>query len=157
MLLQSTVIDSPLGKLKLSSQDNLLNTIEFDTQLALNPPNNQIEKLTCSQLTYYFDDASYSFKLPVLSQGTEFQKRVWVMLCKIPVGEVWTYGQMAKVLSSSPRAVGNACRRNPTPVIVPCHRIVSASGLGGFAGQTDGRLTEIKKILLKHEGAKFGW
>ena len=156
MSLQSSVINSPLGKLKLTSQDELLNTIEFDSQLALNPPDNKIDKLICSQLDCYFNDAAYSFNLPVLCQGTEFQKRVWAMLCKIPVGEVWTYGQMAKILSSSARAVGNACRRNPTPILVPCHRIVSASGLGGFAGQTAGRLTEIKKILLKHEGAKIG-
>jgi len=110
----------------------------------------------CSQLESYFGDATYSFNLPTYHQGTDFQQRVWFMLCQIPVGEVWTYGHMAKKLSSSARAVGNACRQNPTPIVVPCHRIVSASGVGGFAGQTQGRLTQIKQTLLKHEGIKIG-
>jgi len=87
--------------------------------------------------------------------GTDHQKRVWAVLKKIPLGQVRTYADVAKEISSSPRAVGNACRANPVPLLVPCHRVVAKNGLGGFAGQTSGRKLDIKEWLLKHEG-RFG-
>ena len=78
--------------------------------------------------------------------------RVWQALQKIPYGEVKTYGQLAKELKSSARAVGNACRANPIPIVIPCHRIVAVSGIGGYAGKTDGPVLERKRWLLAHEG-----
>ena len=63
-----------------------------------------------------------------------------------------TYGEMAKKLDSSPRAVGNACRANPLPIIIPCHRVVSQSGIGGYGGHTEGEVLAIKEWLLHHEG-----
>jgi methylated-DNA-[protein]-cysteine S-methyltransferase len=73
-------------------------------------------------------------------------------LQKIPFGKVKTYGELAKILNTSARAVGNACRRNPVPLIVPCHRIVAATGIGGYAGRTSGDVHNIKRELLQHEG-----
>jgi len=93
--------------------------------------------------------------------GTEFQRKVWQSLQDIPVGEVRTYGSLAKELNSSARAVGNACRQNLFPVIVPCHRVVSASGIGGYAGDTLARqhgqinFLHIKQWLLAHEKANI--
>jgi methylated-DNA-[protein]-cysteine S-methyltransferase len=83
--------------------------------------------------------------------GTEHQRAVWRRISAIPVGHRSTYGDIAVVLGSSARAVGNACRANPVPLLVPCHRVVAKSGLGGFAGDTSGRLREIKGWLLAHE------
>ena len=92
-----------------------------------------------------------------LSVGTEFQQKVWQALLEIPVGETQTYGFLANKLNTSARAVGNACRQNHFPVIVPCHRVVSASGIGGYAGDTllnqQGQIhyMQIKQWLLSHE------
>ena len=69
----------------------------------------------------------------------------------IPRGEVRTYGELAKQLNSSARAVGNACRRNPIPIIIPCHRVVAKKGIGGFAGHTEGATIELKQWLLAFE------
>ncbi len=104
------------------------------------------------QLTDYFSSAVSLKTIPVALVGTVFQKSVWKELRKIPLGETRTYGEIAKKLNSSPRAVGNACRKNPVPIIVPCHRVVSANGIGGFAGKTKGREINIKRWLLNHEG-----
>ena len=78
-------------------------------------------------------------------------QRVWQALKQIPAGESICYGELAKQLGTSARAVGNACRANPLPIVVPCHRVVSASGLGGFMGQTQGAELTVKQWLLKHE------
>ncbi|CAK7239040.1 MAG: hypothetical protein STHCBS139747_000461 [Sporothrix thermara] len=81
------------------------------------------------------------------SQRTPFEKRVWSLLCQIPAGSVTTYAHMAKHLNSSPRAVGNALRRNPFAPDVPCHRCVATGGgLGGFKGVGPPRKTTTKKL-----------
>ena len=104
------------------------------------------------QLEKYFSSATSFTNLRLAPQGTDFQKSVWNELSKIPCGQTLTYGEIAKKLNSSARAVGNACRKNPIAIIVPCHRVVSATGLGGYAGKTEGRQLNIKRWLLKHEG-----
>ncbi len=105
------------------------------------------------QLKNYFSSAIPFKTITLAPQGTKFQQSVWRELSKIPLGETRTYGEIAGKLNSSARAVGNACRRNPIAVIIPCHRVVSATGLGGYAGKTEGRQLNIKRWLLKHEGA----
>jgi methylated-DNA-[protein]-cysteine S-methyltransferase len=104
------------------------------------------------QFKGYFSGGSSEFSIPINLHGTDFQKRVWRLMLMIKPGEVRTYGDIARELDSSPRAVGSACRSNPTPVIVPCHRVVSSNGIGGFAGTTSGRYLKIKRWLLEHEG-----
>lgn len=101
----------------------------------------------------YFADASAAFDLPIAVTGTPFQQRVWSVLRAIPSGSTRTYGEIAAELRSAPRAVGQACRANPCPIAVPCHRVVAVSGLGGFAGDTSGRRVAAKRWLLRHEGA----
>lgn len=100
----------------------------------------------------YFQDAGDPFSLQVQLSGTEFQRRVWEALRRIPSGSVRRYGDLAAALGTSARAVGNACRANPCPIVVPCHRVVARHGLGGFAGDTTGALLNIKRWLLQHEG-----
>lgn len=91
---------------------------------------------------------------------TPFQKRVLSLLCQVPRGRVTTYGLMSKHLGSSPRAIGNAMRRNPFAPEVPCHRVVATGGaLGGFKGQWpkdgEGITLDEKRVLLRGEGIKF--
>ena len=83
---------------------------------------------------------------------TPFQKKVLKKLMQIPYGETRTYGEIAKKLKTSPRAVGNACRNNPVPIIIPCHRVVAANGIGGYDGATQGATLDIKVQLLQLEG-----
>lgn len=115
-----------------------------------------------NELESYFNDGKYHFSLSCdFPSGTPFQQRVWKALTQIPPGEVKTYGELAKELNSSARAVGNACRCNLFPVIIPCHRIISAAGIGGYAGDTlktqRGQIhfLQIKQWLLTHESVEL--
>jgi len=103
------------------------------------------------QLDAYLRDPRTRFSLKLDAAGTPFQKRVWAAMTRIPVGGTRTYGDLARELGSAPRAVGQACGANPVPVIVPCHRVVSGAGIGGFAHATDGYLLGVKRWLLAHE------
>jgi len=107
------------------------------------------------QLRGYLKDPSAVFSLPLAPAGTPFQQRVWAGIAAIPAGQTKSYGELASELGSSPRAVGNACGRNPYPVVVPCHRVVAArGGLGGFSRQRGGFLLDVKRWLLHHEGIR---
>ena len=105
----------------------------------------------CSALQQWFSGGVWPGDLPVNPAGSVFQKKVWRALQQIPSGETLTYGGLASKLGSSARAVGGACRRNPVPLLIPCHRVVAANGDGGFAGHTEGYWMEIKRWLLDHE------
>jgi len=101
------------------------------------------------QLTAYFEGERVTFDRPLRLAGTEFQRRVWDEMTRIPHGEVVSYGELARRTGSRAyRAVGQACHRNPLPLIVPCHRVIASGGrLGGFGGGED-----IKRLLLRFEG-----
>ncbi|WP_242518989.1 methylated-DNA--[protein]-cysteine S-methyltransferase [Halochromatium roseum] len=101
----------------------------------------------------YFADPRHHFSCAIELTGTVFQHRVWAMIAAIPPGCPRTYGALAEALDSSARAVGNACRANPVPLRIPCHRVIAARGLGGFAGDRSGRLVAIKRWLLDHEAS----
>jgi methylated-DNA-[protein]-cysteine S-methyltransferase len=113
----------------------------------------EIAEETVRQLRAYFRDPSHRFTLPHDPAGTPFRLAVWEIIRRIPVGETRSYGDLARQLGSSPRAVGGACRANPIPLIIPCHRVVAAQGMGGFMGVTAGRGIELKQRLLAHEVA----
>jgi methylated-DNA-[protein]-cysteine S-methyltransferase len=87
--------------------------------------------------------------------GSPHSRKVWQALCRIPVGETRSYGEIAREIGSSPRAVGQACRANPWPLFIPCHRVIpvhgTGTGPGGYAGQRQGALADIKAWLLEHE------
>ena len=103
------------------------------------------------QLQHYLEGQNTVFDVPLMTRGSEFQQKVWSELEAIPSGQTRTYGEIARKMGSSPRAIGGACRRNPVAVIVPCHRVVSASGAGGYAGDTQGNNMKVKLWLLDHE------
>ena len=106
----------------------------------------------CREFSDYLAGKKTSFvpppHSPFLDKGTEFQKQVWNLISRIPYGETRTYGDLARQMGSIgyARGVGQACRANPLPLLIPCHRVVGSQNLGGFSGGV-----EIKKILLKVE------
>lgn len=105
------------------------------------------------QLQAWLDDPAYRFSLPLAARGSGFQQRVWAAIAAIPCGQTRSYGQLATALGSAARAVGQACGANPLPLIVPCHRVIAASGrLGGFDGEAAGSLPALKHWLLAREG-----
>jgi len=106
------------------------------------------------------DDMQTQLDRIARSNRTQYEKRVWTALCQVPKGQVTTYGILAAHLKSSPRAVGNALRRNPFAPQVPCHRVVATGGaLGGFKGKWpkdgEGITIDEKKMLLRREGVKI--
>lgn len=102
------------------------------------------------QLEAYFAGQLKVFNLPLAPKGSEFQQQVYRIMQDIPLGEVLTYGDVAKKLGVPAQPVGQACGANPIPIIIPCHRIVGTGHLGGFSGMGG---VEMKVQLLRLEGA----
>jgi len=103
------------------------------------------------QIAQYFKNPRFKFTVAYELHGTPLQIKIWQALTKIPVGKTVTYNDLAKQLGTSPRVIGNACRNNPLPIIIPCHRAVATNGNGGFCGTTSGKMLELKQWLLAHE------
>lgn len=140
---------APFGIIDIELNDNKL------AKLILITDNKEKKKLPHdiqNELECYFHFPHHSFNLDLSLKGTPFQQTVWEAIKKIPHGTTMTYKMVAEQLKTSPRAVGNACRANPIPIVIPCHRVIAQKGLGGFFGDTTGKLIEIKKWLLQHEG-----
>ncbi len=151
------VLDSPLGRLGIDYRERRLVRLDYLTgHAALKPARTPFEREIVAQLAHFFENPSYRFTLALDMQGTDFQRRVWRALTRIPAGQTLTYGELAARLDSGARAVGNACRSNPVSIVVPCHRVVSAAGIGGYSGKTDGREIGRKQWLLRHEGNVTG-
>jgi len=149
-------LKAPFATLGIVADDKYLLGVHFlpASAPAKTPRSNTIAHLACVQLMAYLDNPNFKFDLPLKLSGTKHQVDVWQGIRKIPAGKTRTYGDLAGEIGSSPRAVGTACGQNPIPVIVPCHRIVAASGgLGGFMGGKLENPLVIKQWLLKHEGA----
>lgn len=147
------VISTSIGHLGLTIQENQLVSIAFlPADFSVFRPSHPATDAIILQLRRYFSDPTAPFSFPWRVQGTPFQQRVWQKLTNIPPGKTLTYGELARALNSAPRAVGQACRKNPLPIIIPCHRVVAQQGLGGYAGQTQGDLLFRKQWLLRHEG-----
>jgi len=120
------------------------------------PPKGEFARAVIAALQDWLRDPCYSFDLPMLMEGTEFQERVWAEIAAIPCGRTTSYAQIAQNIGSAPRAVGGACGANPIPIIVPCHRVISKSGkLTGFSHSRTGWMPEIKRWLLAREGVEI--
>lgn len=153
------VIAAPFGRLGILTElvegSLMLSKIDYlPASKALIAPKNALAKEVERQCKEYFKDPTWQFDLPIKPVGTEHQKKVWASIQDIPAGTTKTYGEVAKKIKSGPRAVGTACGANPYPLIAPCHRVVSAQGIGGFMKENSpGLYRQIKLWLLKHEGA----
>ena len=111
-----------------------------------------LAKEAVAQIKRYWKDPSFVFDLPLAPRGTAFQQQVWRAISAIPSGTTLSYGAIARNLRSGPRAVGGACGANWYSLIVPCHRVLAANGLGGFGEGDAGFHLNIKRWLLAHEG-----
>lgn len=157
----SAVLALPFGKLGIRTAGAVITELcylppHFDAKA----PQDAVAELAAFQMEKYCADADYAFTLPLARVGTEFQHKVWAAISSIPRGSMRTYGELARHLGSAPRAVGQACGANWFPVVVPCHRVTAASGLGGFSNSDDpnGYLLGIKRWLLAHEGSsEYAW
>ena len=115
-------------------------------------PHDRVAERACREIERYLADPGYRFALPYRLEGTSFQQRVWREIEKLFPLKTITYGNIAQRLGSAARAVGSACGANPVPLIVPCHRVLAAGGLGGFMGGREDFPLRIKRWLLRHEG-----
>jgi methylated-DNA-[protein]-cysteine S-methyltransferase len=141
-------IKTPVGVLGLIEVDGQITQLVWDGwNEGVRSP---VLKEGLAQLESYFAGQLEWFDLPLAPKGTEFQQQVYTAMSAIPRGETRTYGDIANDLDVPAQPVGQACGSNPIPVIIPCHRVVGADGLGGFSG--DGGV-EMKVKLLQGEGA----
>lgn len=142
----------PFGVLGIRTEGDLLADITFlpASHQAVAPANALAER-ACRQVERYVADPGFRFDLPLKARGTDFQRRVWRQIAAIPSGGTRSYGEIAKTIASGPRPVGQACGANPFPLVVPCHRVVAASGMGGFAHHAEGFHIGVKRWLLAHE------
>jgi methylated-DNA-[protein]-cysteine S-methyltransferase len=146
----------PLGPVRLGARfdrERLVATEFIYDDAPPRPAAGPLARELVRQLRAYLAEPGFRFDLPLDPSGTEFQHRVWDALAGIAPGRVSTYGALAAELGSAARAVGGACRANRIPLVIPCHRVVARGGLGGFSGQTTGTRLDLKRWLLRHEGA----
>jgi len=142
----------PSAVLGITAEGEKLAGIDFlPPETATLPPQNALAREVCAQLEHYLRDPGFRFDLPLALVGTDFQRRVWQVLQEIPSGSTITYAELAQRTGSGARAVANACGANPVPVVIPCHRVVSRHGLGGFMRGREAGSLAIKQWLLAHE------
>ena len=131
-------IGSPIGGLRSHVSAGLVTRIDFDAEPHGAPAADRVLDLAAAQLTQYFAGERTDFTVPLASDGTEFQQKVWNAVRKIGFGQTATYGEIAANLgydAAVSRAVGAANGANPIPILVPCHRVIGADGtLTGYAG-----------------------
>ena len=151
----TTIIATPFGAVGIDCDGTVITRIEFLPPDTPNTPaqiaHTKIATQAVSEISRYLADANHLPRLPMKPVGTEFQRRVWAQIATIPSGQTRTYGDIAAQLNTAARAVGQACGANPYPIVVPCHRVVGARQLGGFAHASGGFLLDAKRWLLAHE------
>ncbi|TYB31493.1 MAG: MGMT family protein [Candidatus Mcinerneyibacterium aminivorans] len=142
------------NNLVVYNEENLIEKIKINTE------NNCIDfsSLIYKKSSFLYKNIKSGLKnniqfenLPVVDKGTNFQKKVWKAIYRIPRGKTYTYKKIGSIINNRGyRAIGQACNKNPFPILIPCHRVVSQNGIGGFALDI-----EIKRNLLKFEGCEF--
>lgn len=151
----TAVVAAPFGAMGIRTEAGLLQ------ELVYLPPSfhekdatDALAERAVKQICRYLEQPDFRFDLPLAPLGTAFQHKVWKAIAAIPRGEVLTYGQVAKLVESAPRAVGQACGSNWFPLVIPCHRVTAAGGIGGFShhDEADGFHLRVKRWLLEHEG-----
>ena len=147
-------VEFPKFKVGVATRDGIVTQLKYLPLSAPSvSPGNDLAKLAERQLTAYRQDPNTRFDLPVVVEGTDLQKAVWQAMRAIPRGKTRTYGDLARELGAEARDIGQCCGDNRLPLVIPCHRIVAADGIGGFAHATSGYLVEAKRWLLMHEAA----
>ncbi|TWI64276.1 methylated-DNA-[protein]-cysteine S-methyltransferase [Pseudoduganella lurida] len=157
----AAIVATPFGALGIRTGGSVVTELVYlPASFAEKAAQDPVAEQAAYQVLRYCDDADFRFDLPLAQVGSTFQRKVWDAIRAIPRGEVRTYGEVAKHVESMPRAVGQACGANYFPLVIPCHRVTGAQGLGGFAGSDDrnGFTLDVKRWLLAHEGHReYAW
>ena len=142
------IFKSKFGNIRITSEEEKIIYIDFTNNNLMNS-NSNILNITKNQIEEYLLNNRKKFSIAISLNGTDFQHRVWEQIKLIPYGKHTTYLKIAKILKTSPRAIGNACAKNPILLIIPCHRVIASNGnLTGFSALGG---INTKKYLLDHE------
>lgn len=156
---ERAVIETPVGPVGLRTREGAVTEVWFARGQPRCAPTGALAAEAARQVEEYFRGERRAFALPLRRPdgATHFQHRLWNALERIPFGQTRTYGEVARELGTSPRAVGGACARNRLPLVIPCHRVVAKNGLGGFNGDWEnGLAADVKAVLLAHEARVGG-
>jgi len=146
---------APFAVLGIRTAGGRLTGIDYLPKgIATLAPTTRLAEEASRQIERYLDDPGFRFDLPFDYRGTDFQCRVWRAIHAIPSGRTLRYMDIARRLRTAPRPVGGACGANRIPIVIPCHRVVGSDGIGGFMHARGGFPLEIKRWLLRHEGAE---
>jgi len=149
-MIEKVVIETPVGSLELRGKsEGLTDVIFLKKKIAETKPMPEYFKPWVKEFKDYFKGTRRQFTIPVVMEGTDFQKKVWKQMTRVFYGKTASYEELAKMVghAEAVRAVGTTCRLNRTPIVVPCHRIINKSGaLGGYLGGL-----KVKKMLLALE------
>jgi methylated-DNA-[protein]-cysteine S-methyltransferase len=152
MMSYQAIFTAPFAMLGIRCSEDALLGIDFlPLSIAPQQAESVVANSVCAQLHDYLHDPDALFDVPLAWHGTAHQQKVWRALLAIPRGVTRHYGELATELHSAAQAVGQACGANPLPIIIPCHRVVGKTGLGGFMRHADGDALDIKRWLLSHE------
>ncbi|MCF2947523.1 methylated-DNA--[protein]-cysteine S-methyltransferase [Paraglaciecola aquimarina] len=151
-------LNSTFGKIEIQANVNGVTSLRFEQTTDAPDFTNQHTESAAEQLTEYFAGQRSNFDIPIVLNGTEFQKKVWEQLLKIPLGETFSYADIARKINNpkAVRAVGSANGRNPIAIIVPCHRVIGSDGsLTGYAWGTTRkqRLLTLEKTIRTNTSA----
>ena len=146
---------TPFAVLGIRTLGDRVTDIEYlPPGVATLAPLNKLAERACREIECYLDDPEHVLDLPFDYDGTLFQCRVWRTISAIPPGRTLTYNDVAKALKTAPRPVGGACGANRLPIVIPCHRVLGANGIGGFMRGRGADALSIKRWLLRHEGVR---
>ncbi|WP_028373780.1 methylated-DNA--[protein]-cysteine S-methyltransferase [Legionella lansingensis] len=144
-----TAFTTPIGWLEVTYNEHYVFGASFTESPTQKGDHNSLTSTISNELKQYFYNPHHRFQLALKPQGTAYQQQVWNALLVIPVGRTVTYGELANVLQSSPRAIGQACKNNPIALFIPCHRVVGKHDQGGYMGHPEALCYKIN--LLAHE------
>lgn len=153
----SAIVEAPFGAVGIRTEAEAVRELVYlPRNFNEKAPTDAVSEKAARQVEQYLREPDFRFDLPLAQVGTAFQHCVWDVISSIPRGEVLTYGQVAKMIRSAPRAVGQACGANWFPLVIPCHRVTASGGIGGFANHDDemGFHLGIKRWLLAHESVE---
>lgn len=147
------VVRAPFGGVGIRTQEGMISeAVYLPRSIRPRTGKTPLAREAAKQINAYFKDASFQFDLPLAGKGSVFQQRVWDVISAIPSGQTLSYGDVARRIRSAPRAVGQACGANWFSLLIPCHRVLAANGIGGFGRGDGGFHLSVKRWLLAYEG-----
>jgi methylated-DNA-[protein]-cysteine S-methyltransferase len=136
-------LHTPIGDISVSEEDGAIVALDWGWGRDQLPT--PLLLRAREQLHAYFDLRLTAFSLPLAPAGSAYRRRVWEALTRIPFGNTRTYAEIAAEAGGSARSIGQASASNPIPILIPCHRVVSSTGIGGYSG---GEGLATKRFLL---------